>query len=72
MVTLDKVIHARMAQDAAGVPAFLAVQFTDKLVMVSFDCQYTVGANGRTDRNDDQDYGLMAYFSADDYIEIGA
>lgn len=56
MVSLDKWMKGIQLSEASGVPAFLAVRFTDADAYVRIGRGVgTVGYGGRTDRGDSQD-----------------
>lgn len=69
IVHLSKVLDARKWAEACGCPAFLFVQWTDKLGWINFDEEYTVGFGGRKVERFDGDRSLMAYFDIDLFRE---
>lgn len=69
MGALDKVLHARELSKACGCPAFMFVQWTDKLAYMDFNEPYTVGFGGRNSMRDSQDKALMAYFDINVFKE---
>lgn len=67
MMTMDKVLAARRLQAETGLPAYFVVDYMDRTMIMSFDCQFKTVIGGRRDRNDTQDMGIVALFSKDDF-----
>lgn len=68
MMTMDKVLSARKLQQETGLPAYMVVAYADKTMIMSFDCKFETVVGGRRDRDDQQDIGLVALFSKDDFM----
>lgn len=62
MISLSKVIHARMLTEATGLPCYLILLYRDGLARLDFASDFTVNPGGRTDRNDPQDLDVCAYY----------
>lgn len=62
MISLSKVIHARMLAEATNLPCYLILFYRDCIARVNFDDAFTVNPGGRTDRNDPQDQDVCAYY----------
>jgi hypothetical protein len=65
MISLSKVLHARMLSEATGLPAYLVLLYRDGLARLNFNEPFTVNPGGRADRNDPQDLDVCAYYSID-------
>jgi hypothetical protein len=56
MISMTKVINAKITNMATGIPCFLIVKWSDYAGYVSIDnIETTVTMGGRTDRSDPQD-----------------
>ncbi len=62
MISLSKVIHARMLSEATNLPCYLILFYRDCIARVNFDDTFTVNPGGRSDRNDPQDQDVCAYY----------
>ena len=62
MISLSKVMHARLLTEATGLPAHLILLYRDALAKLDFAADFTVHPGGRTDRNDPQDLDVCAYY----------
>jgi len=62
MISLSKVIHARMLAEATNLPCYLILFYRDCIARVNFDDTFTVNPGGRSDRNDPQDLDVCAYY----------
>ena len=63
MISLSKVMHARLLTEATGLPAYLILLYRDALARLDFASEFTVNPGGRTDRDDPQDLDVCAYYS---------
>lgn len=65
MIGLDKVTYARNLKQHYDIGCYLFVQWTDQLGYISLneDCKLDLG--GRTDRGDENDVGLYAFFDVE-------
>ena len=62
MVSLSKVIQARLLTQHTGLPAYLLNVYKDNIARFDFAGDYTLGKGGRSDRGDAQDADICAYF----------
>jgi hypothetical protein len=62
MISLSKVIHARLLTEATGLPCYLILLYRDGLARLDFASEFTVGPGGRSDRNDPNDQDVCAYY----------
>lgn len=62
MISLSKVIHAKMLSEATGLPCHLILLYRDALAKLDFASDFTVNPGGRSDRNDPQDHDVCAYY----------
>ena len=62
MVSLSKVIQARMLTQHTGLPAYLLNVYKDNIARIDFANDYEIGKGGRSDRGDSQDADICAYF----------
>ena len=62
MISLSKVMHARLLTEATGLPAYLILLYRDALARLDFASEFTVNPGGRADRNDPQDLDVCAYY----------
>ena len=62
MISLSKVMHAKMLTEATGLPCHLILLYRDALAKLDFSSEFTVSPGGRTDRNDPQDQDVCAYY----------
>jgi len=62
MVSLSKVIQARMLTQHTGLPAYLLNVYKDNIARIDFANDYEIGKGGRSDRGDAQDADICAYF----------
>ena len=62
MISLSKVMHARLLTEATGLPAHLILLYRDALAKLDFASEFTVNPGGRTDRDDPQDLDVCAYY----------
>lgn len=62
MISLSKVIHAKMLSETTGLPCHLILLYRDALAKLDFASEFTVGPGGRSDRNDPQDHDVCAYY----------
>ena len=62
MISLSKVIHARMLSEATNLPCYLILFYRDCIARVNFDDTFTVNPGGRSDRNDPQDQDVCAFY----------
>ena len=62
MVSLSKVIQARMLTQHTGLPAYLLNVYKDNIARFDFAGDYKLGKGGRSDRGDAQDADICAYF----------
>lgn len=63
MISLSKVIHARMLTDVTDLPCYLILLYRDGLARLNFASDFTVGPGGRSDRGDPEDHDVCAYYS---------
>ncbi len=63
MISLSKVIHARLLTEATGLPCYLILLYRDGLARLDFASDFSVGPGGRSDRNDPNDQDVCAYYS---------
>jgi hypothetical protein len=69
-LSLGKVLAARALKDATGLPAIVAVQWTDALAYAPLDDVYPVIFTGRRDRGDSQDLEPQAEIALDKFSII--
>lgn len=62
MISLSKVIHARMLTDVTDLPCYLILLYRDGLARLNFASDFTVGPGGRSDRGDPEDHDVCAYY----------
>jgi hypothetical protein len=62
MISLSKVIHARMLTDVTDLPCYLILLYRDGLARLNFASDFSVGPGGRSDRNDPSDHDVCAYY----------
>ncbi|MFZ9077944.1 MAG: hypothetical protein ACO23H_05370 [Alphaproteobacteria bacterium] len=62
MVSLSKVIQARLLTQHTGLPAYLLNVYKDNIARFDFAGDYALGKGGRSDRGDSQDADICAYF----------
>ena len=62
MISLSKVIHARMLTDVTDLPCYLILLYRDGLARLNFAADFTVGPGGRSDRGDPEDHDVCAYY----------
>jgi len=62
MISLSKVMHAKMLTEATGLPCHLILLYRDALAKLDFASGFTVSPGGRSDRNDPQDLDVCAYY----------
>ena len=62
MISLSKVIHAKMLSQTTGLPCHFILLYRDALAKLDFASDFTVGPGGRSDRNDPQDHDVCAYY----------
>ena len=62
MISLSKVIHARMLTDVTDLPCYLILLYRDGLARLNFASDFSVGPGGRSDRNDPSDQDVCAYY----------
>ena len=62
MISLSKVMHAKMLTEATGLPCHLILLYRDALAKLDFAADFTVSPGGRSDRNDPQDQDVCAYY----------
>ena len=62
MVSLSKVIQARLLTQHTGLPAYLLNVYKDNIARIDFANDYEIGKGGRSDRGDSQDADICAYF----------
>ena len=62
MVSLSKVIQARLLTQHTGLPAYLLNVYKDCIARIDFAGDYKLGKGGRSDRGDAQDADICAYF----------
>ena len=62
MVSLSKVIQARLLTQHTGLPAYLLNVYKDNIARFDFAGDYKLGKGGRSDRGDAQDADICAYF----------
>jgi Holliday junction resolvase-like predicted endonuclease len=62
MVSLSKVIQARLLTQHTGLPAYLINVYTDSIARFDLAGDYEIGEGGRSDRGDAQDADICAYF----------
>ena len=62
MVSLSKVIQARLLTQHTGLPAYLLNVYKDNIARIDFANDYEIGKGGRSDRGDAQDADICAYF----------
>ena len=62
MVSLSKVIQARLLTQHTGLPAYLLNVYMDNIARFDFAGDYKLGKGGRSDRGDAQDADICAYF----------
>lgn len=62
MVSLSKVIQARLLTQHTGLPAYLLNVYIDNIARFDFAGDYEIGKGGRSDRGDSQDADICAYF----------
>jgi hypothetical protein len=68
MISLYKCMMAKQLQQTTGLPAFLAVQWTDAAAIVRLPPDdFTVEVGGSVRRNDPQDVEPMVYFNVNDF-----
>ena len=67
MISYRKVKEARQMSWDLSVPAYLFVQFNDRIGYVNFDAEFKAGYNGRRDTNDPGDINLVCYYSMADF-----
>jgi Holliday junction resolvase-like predicted endonuclease len=66
MVSLSKVIQARLLTQHTGLPAYLVNVYTDNIARFDFAGHYELREGGRYDRGDSQDADICAYFPVGD------
>lgn len=62
MVSLSKVIQARLLTQHTGLPAYLLNVYMDNIARFDFAGDYKLGKGGRSDRGDAEDADICAYF----------
>ena len=62
MVSLSKLIQARLLTQHTGLPAYLLNVYMDNIARFDFAGDYKLGKGGRSDRGDAQDADICAYF----------
>jgi len=62
MISLSKVIQARLLTQHTGLPAYLLNVYKDNIARFDFAGEYEIGKGGRSDRGDPQDADICAYF----------
>ena len=62
MVSLSKVIQARLLTQHTGLPAYLLNVYMDNIARFDFAGDYKLGKGSRSDRGDAQDADICAYF----------
>ena len=62
MISLSKVMHAKMLSEATGLPCHLILLYRDALAKLDFASDFTVNPGGRSDRGDPQDQDVCAYY----------
>lgn len=62
MVSLSKLIQARLLTQHTGLPAYLLNVYIDNIARFDFAGDYKLGKGGRSDRGDAQDADICAYF----------
>lgn len=62
MISLSKVIQARLLTQHTGLPAYLLNVYKDNIARFDFAGDYEIGKGGRSDRGDAQDADICAYF----------
>ncbi|MFZ8993031.1 MAG: hypothetical protein ACO20L_10190 [Candidatus Puniceispirillaceae bacterium] len=62
MISLSKVIQARLLTQHTGLPAYLLNVYKDNIARFDFAGDYEIGKGGRSDRGDSQDADICAYF----------
>ena len=62
MVSLSKVIQARLLTQHTGLPAYLLNVYIDNIARFDFAGDYKLEKGGRSDRGDSQDADICAYF----------
>lgn len=63
MLSLGKVMSARMLTFTTTLPCFLMVKWTDAIGYIDLKSDYELRVGGRTDRSDWQDVEPVAHFS---------
>lgn len=62
MISLSKVLQARLMTQHTGLPCYLLNVYTDNIARFDFAGDYEIGKGGRSDRGDSQDADVCAYF----------
>ncbi len=62
MVSLSKVIQARLLTQHTGLPAYMLNVYIDNIARFDFAGDYKLEKGGRSDRGDAQDADICAYF----------
>ncbi len=62
MVSLSKVLQARLLTQHTGLPAYLLNVYIDNIARFDFAGDYKLEKGGRGDRGDAQDADICAYF----------
>lgn len=62
MISLSKVLQARMLTQHTGLPSYLLNVYQDCIARFDFAGDFTLGKGGRFDRGDSQDADICAYF----------
>jgi len=71
MISLSKLLSARLLATETEVPAVLAVQFQDKAMYTMLhNVECSIGFGGRSDRNDWQDQEPVVFINMSEFKEI--
>ena len=71
MLSLDKMIKARMVTAFSGVPCLLIVRWSNRIGFIDMKTEYnSIAMGGRSDRNDTQDIEPVIHWNVDKFTFI--
>lgn len=66
-VSLSKAMWAEELRRITGIPVQLVVEWEDRIGAIDMRCHCDVTVGGRSDRNDPNDYDLVAHYKIDGF-----
>lgn len=70
IMSLSKAMAASEIRDQTGIPVFLVVEWTDMIGRIDVRAYTKVTVGGRKDRNDPNDYDLVAHYYTRDFERL--